>query len=113
MNLQKITVLAAAFSLGCIASTHGADIAPGDEVTLSYQTSGPANVVRTSFVFGASSDSTNRSSTSRGRAGMIHWLGGSKYYYDIAGSNQIDKNLATFVNYPSISIILKTTVLIY
>jgi hypothetical protein len=80
MNLQKITVLAASFSLGCIASAYGADIAPGDEVTLSYQTSGPANVVRTSFVFGASSDATNRSSTSRGRAGMIHWLGGSKSF---------------------------------
>jgi len=81
MNIFKsVSFVTATFTLACAGSASAVDIAPGDEVTLTFQTSGPSNVVTTSFVFGAASDSQNRTSTTRGRAGMIHWLGGSKSF---------------------------------
>lgn len=77
---NKVLVFASALTLGFAGTAFAVDIAPGDEVTLTYQTSGPSNVVTTSFVFGAASDAQNRTSTTRGRAGMIHWLGGKKTF---------------------------------
>ncbi len=82
MNIFKsvLPVLGSAVIFGGCNSAMAVDIAPGDEITLEFQASGPANVVRTSYVFGASSNAANRSSTSAGRAGMIHWFGGTKTF---------------------------------